>query len=148
MTDESPKLPSDSVESTSTLCDEATRFNTELKRTVDEAKARAGAVGGNAADLHAIRPKPRGTRRAASSSDGRRTTRDAGAESLLREVLMAASTGMDFPTVWQRILRLHPLVAGSAVQRAEDGRLWLEVPLMTDQYLVHDGEGGYRLRSR
>ena len=66
-------------------------------------------------------------------------------EDLLRECLVARASGLDFPTTWRSIIRIHPLVAGPAVQKAEAGRTWLEVPLMTGHRIKHDDANGYTL---
>jgi hypothetical protein len=46
--------------------------------------------------------------------------------------------GSDFPTVWQTILRGHPLILGMPEQRLEGGRAQLHVRLITGQRLVFD----------
>jgi hypothetical protein len=60
---------------------------------------------------------------------------------LLEKCAAAKQSGGDFPTVWHRILKGHPLVSGMPVQRlvAEEARL--EVPLITGQRLVYSTEG-------
>jgi len=63
-------------------------------------------------------------------------------DDLLQECAAARRRGLDFPTIWREILRIHPLVAGPAIQMADRDRCWHEVPLITGQRLVfHDGEG-------
>jgi hypothetical protein len=48
--------------------------------------------------------------------------------------------GDDFPTVWQTLLRGHPLVDGMPRQRLEGNRSLLEIRLITGERLVFDGE--------
>jgi hypothetical protein len=48
--------------------------------------------------------------------------------------------GEDFPTVWQTILKSHPLVAGIPRQRLEGNRGVLEIRLITGEQLVFDGD--------
>ena len=66
-------------------------------------------------------------------------------EDLLRECLVAYASGLDFPITWRTIIRVHPLVAGPAIQRAEAGLTWLEVPLTTGHRIKHDDTTGYTL---
>jgi len=48
------------------------------------------------------------------------------------------ANGADFPTVWQRILKGHALIAGPPVSAIRDGRARLEINLITGQRLVFD----------
>ena len=57
---------------------------------------------------------------------------------LVRACLTAKAGGMDFPTVWSRILKAHPLVLGIPVQTITEARAQLEVRLTTGQRLVYD----------
>ncbi|KAB2876455.1 MAG: hypothetical protein F9K43_01145 [Bauldia sp.] len=57
-------------------------------------------------------------------------------EELLAACIDAARTGADFPTVWHSILRRHPIVVGSPVQRMDGTTAILEVPLLFGQRLV------------
>ena len=50
-------------------------------------------------------------------------------EELLAACLAAARAGADFPTIWHTILRRHPIVAGTPVQRIDGTSARLEVPL-------------------
>jgi hypothetical protein len=63
---------------------------------------------------------------------------------LLQTCIAAKRDGADFPTVWQTILRGHPLVIGPPVSRLDDGAAVLEVSLINGQRIVHD-QVGYRL---
>ena len=66
-------------------------------------------------------------------------------EQLLAECTEALDKGADFPTVWREILRIHPLTAGKAMEKAEGSGISLEVPLTTGQRLVYHHESGFRL---
>ncbi|HMN84799.1 MAG TPA: hypothetical protein PKA74_02250 [Bauldia sp.] len=57
-------------------------------------------------------------------------------QDLLAAVRAAAEGGADFPTIWNSILRRHPLVAGSPVQRLDGTTALLEVPLILGRRLV------------
>jgi hypothetical protein len=48
--------------------------------------------------------------------------------------------GEDFPTVWQTLLKGHPLVNGPPQQRLEGGRSLLDIRLITGERLVFDGD--------
>jgi hypothetical protein len=39
--------------------------------------------------------------------------------------------GLDFPTLWNEVLKPHPLVIGPPVQTVRDGRIRMEVRLIT-----------------
>lgn len=60
---------------------------------------------------------------------------------LLRACEAAREEGADFPTVWDSILRRHPMVIGPPVQRIKGGEAMLEIPLITGQRLVHGAHG-------
>jgi hypothetical protein len=63
---------------------------------------------------------------------------DETAKELLENCVMAAREGADFPTIWQTVLRRHPLVAGPPIQGVESGRICLKIPLVTREWLVFD----------
>jgi hypothetical protein len=67
-------------------------------------------------------------------------TRDT-VEDLLRKCVEARMKGADFPTVWQTILKGHPLTAGVPVSRVEGGQPVLAVPLITRQQLEYRTDG-------
>ncbi len=67
------------------------------------------------------------------------------ADELLDQCMTARTAGLDFPTVWQTIARVHPLVAGAPIQMADSGQVWLEVPLTTGERLKYDHTDGYSL---
>ncbi|HUA52899.1 MAG TPA: hypothetical protein VMB81_12095 [Candidatus Sulfotelmatobacter sp.] len=66
-------------------------------------------------------------------------------EDLLRECRMAHASGLDFPKAWRNVIRIHPLVAGPAVQMADRGRVWLEVPLVTGHRIAYESKTGFTL---
>ena len=62
------------------------------------------------------------------------------ASDLRRLCIDVVRKGEDFPTVWQTILKSHPLVAGIPEQRLEGNRSVLEIRLITGERLVFDGD--------
>ena len=48
--------------------------------------------------------------------------------------------GEDFPTVWQTLLKGHPLVDGIPRSRMDGNRSVLEIRLITGEWLVFDGD--------
>jgi hypothetical protein len=66
------------------------------------------------------------------------------ATDLLHECTAAKAAGADFPTIWQTILKSHPLVMGPPVQRLEGHEAVLEICLINGQRIVLD-QHGYRL---
>jgi hypothetical protein len=48
--------------------------------------------------------------------------------------------GEDFPTVWQTLLKSHPLVEGIPRQKLDGNRSLLEIHLITGERLVYDGD--------
>jgi hypothetical protein len=62
------------------------------------------------------------------------------ADDLARLCTDAVRKGEDFPTVWQTLLRGHPLVDGIPRQRLEGTRSFLEIRLITGERLVFDGD--------
>jgi hypothetical protein len=48
--------------------------------------------------------------------------------------------GKDFPTVWGAVLKSHTLVEGIPRQRIEGARSLLDIPLITGEQLVFDGD--------
>jgi len=45
---------------------------------------------------------------------------------------------MDFPTLWHEVLKPHPLVIGPPVQTVRDGRIRMEVHLLTGGAIAFD----------
>ena len=60
---------------------------------------------------------------------------------LVQRCSAARSSGTDFPTVWNTILKKNRLVAGNPVQAMEDGKPILKVLLASNQYLVCGRDG-------
>jgi hypothetical protein len=59
-------------------------------------------------------------------------------DKLVRNCVAAVREQADFPTVWQTVLKGHPLVIGPPIQSFESGRACLKIPLITRQWLVFD----------
>ena len=57
---------------------------------------------------------------------------------LVERCIAVRNAGADFPTVWDTVLRRHPLVNGIPAQTINDGRIQLEIRLITGQRLIHD----------
>ena len=49
---------------------------------------------------------------------------------------------MDFPTLWNEVLRPDPLVIGPPVQTVRDGRVRMEVRLISGAAIAFDTETG------
>lgn len=45
---------------------------------------------------------------------------------------------MDFPTMWHDVLKPHPLVIGPPVQTVRDGRIRMEVRLISGAAIAFD----------
>ena len=58
------------------------------------------------------------------------------ANELLLACNSARLSGSDFPTIWQEILKRHPLVTGMPTQGINSEGPTLEIPLLTGQRLV------------
>ncbi|CAM5766536.1 hypothetical protein LMIY3S_01855 [Labrys miyagiensis] len=72
--------------------------------------------------------------------------RDKTSGGLLLQCIAAAGQGTDFPTIWDTILRRHPLVIGVPMQIYREGRPLLEVRLVTNQSLIYDShQHGYTI---
>jgi hypothetical protein len=50
------------------------------------------------------------------------------------------SDGLDFPTLWHEVLKTHPLVIGPPVQAVRDGRIRMEVRLITGGAIAFDSD--------
>ena len=48
------------------------------------------------------------------------------------------AAGLDFPTLWNEVLKPHPLVIGPPVQTVRDGRIRMEVRLITGAVIAFD----------
>ena len=65
---------------------------------------------------------------------------------LVERCIAARNGGADFPTVWQTVLRRDPLVGGIPMQTINDGRVQLEIRLLTGQRFIFDADAnGYSL---
>ena len=62
------------------------------------------------------------------------------AEDLARLCTEVVRKGDDFPTIWQTMLKGHPLVGGIPHQKIEGHRSILEISLITGERLVYDGD--------
>lgn len=63
---------------------------------------------------------------------------------VLQKCVAARQKSADFPTIWNTILKGHPLVSGPPVQGIAAGEARLEVPLITGQRLIY-GLGGFEI---
>jgi len=48
--------------------------------------------------------------------------------------------GKDFPTIWATVLKSHTLVDGIPRQKFDGTRSLLDIPLITGEHLVFDGD--------
>ena len=62
-------------------------------------------------------------------------------EGLFRACEAAHHGGMDFPTVWNTILRRHPLVIGLPTHRIVAGQAQIVVSLATGQHIISTTSG-------
>jgi hypothetical protein len=63
------------------------------------------------------------------------------ANDLMQACNAARDTGADFPTIWETVLKRHPLVATVPVQGTTDHGPVLEVPLITGQKILFQSTG-------
>jgi len=63
------------------------------------------------------------------------------ASDLARLCTDAVRKGNDFPTIWNTLLKRHPLVEGIPRQRLEGNRSFLDIRLITGERLVFESEG-------
>jgi hypothetical protein len=63
------------------------------------------------------------------------------ADELARVCTDAVRRGNDFPTIWNTLLKKHPLVEGIPQQRLEGNRSFLDIRLITGERLVFESEG-------
>jgi hypothetical protein len=59
---------------------------------------------------------------------------------LLTRCRAAQAAGMDFPTMWNEVLKRSPLVIGPPVQTIRGGRIQLEMRLMSGGYIAFDSD--------
>jgi len=62
------------------------------------------------------------------------------AEALIEQCRAAQAAGADFPTLWNDVLKSHPLVIGPPVNTVRDGRIRREVRLITGSAIAFDTE--------
>ncbi|MEI9424211.1 hypothetical protein O7A70_23895 [Mesorhizobium sp. Cs1299R1N1] len=60
---------------------------------------------------------------------------------LVRACNTARAKGMDFPTIWQTMLKQHPYVVGRPLQDQNEVGPALRVPLVTGRHLIFDASG-------
>jgi hypothetical protein len=63
---------------------------------------------------------------------------------LLSRCQAAQAAGMDFPTLWNEVLKRSPLVIGPPVQTIRGGRIQLETRLISGGYVAFDSESRER----
>jgi hypothetical protein len=63
-------------------------------------------------------------------------------DTLIAHCLAGQAAGMDFPTLWNEVLRPDPLVIGPPVQTVRDGRVRMEVRLISGAAISFDTETG------
>ena len=63
-------------------------------------------------------------------------------DTLIAHCRAGQAAGMDFPTLWNAVLRPDPLVIGPPVQTVRDGRVRMEVRLITGAAIAFDTESG------
>jgi len=59
-------------------------------------------------------------------------------EHLIERCRAGKADGMDFPTLWHEVLKPDPLVIGPPIQTARDGRIRMEVRLITGGAIAFD----------
>jgi len=57
---------------------------------------------------------------------------------LVAQCRAAQAAGADFPTLWHEVLRPNPLVIAPPVQTVRDGRIRMEVRLITGSAIVFE----------
>ena len=63
-------------------------------------------------------------------------------KALIEQCRAAHAGGADFPTLWNEVLKSHPLVIGPPVNTVRDGRIRREVRLITGSAIAFDTETG------
>ena len=59
---------------------------------------------------------------------------------LVAQCQAAQAAGADFPTLWNEVLKSHPLVIGPPVQTVRDGKIRREVRLITGSAIAFDSD--------
>jgi hypothetical protein len=67
-----------------------------------------------------------------------------GVEDLLARCHVAREAGTQFPEVWDKILRVHPLVLGLPIQVVTGSKPQLKIQLINGQFICLI-DGGYSL---
>ena len=57
---------------------------------------------------------------------------------LVQRCRAGKADGMDFPTLWHEVLKVHPLVIGPPVQTVREGRIRMEIRLITGGSIAFD----------
>ena len=63
------------------------------------------------------------------------------ADWLLQQCVAARSDGLDFPTIWNTILKPSRLVIGHPVQTFVEGKAALKMRLTTNRYIICGPDG-------
>ena len=69
---------------------------------------------------------------------GKLLLRDAAKADLADRCRTGLAEGLDFPTLWHEVLKADPLVIGPPVQTVRDGRIRMEVRLITGGVIAFD----------
>ena len=59
---------------------------------------------------------------------------------LIKRCKVGQAAGMDFPTLWHDVLKADPLVIGPPVQTVRDGRIRMEIRLITGAAIAFDSD--------
>jgi hypothetical protein len=59
---------------------------------------------------------------------------------LIKRCQAGQAAGMDFPTLWHKVLKADPLVIGPPVQTVRDGRIRMEIRLITGSAIAFDSD--------
>jgi hypothetical protein len=57
---------------------------------------------------------------------------------LLKTCIAAREAGQDFPTIYETVIRPHPLRLGSLRSATDGESIWLDVALSTGERLVYE----------
>jgi hypothetical protein len=59
---------------------------------------------------------------------------------LMKRCRAGQAAGMDFPTLWHEVLKPDPMVIGPPVQTVRDGRIRMEIRLITGTAIAFDSD--------
>ncbi len=59
---------------------------------------------------------------------------------LMQRCHAGRAAGLDFPTLWNEVIKPHPLVIGPPVQTVRDGRIRMEIRLITGAAIAFDSD--------